>query len=208
MIESIQGCKIHDMELITKAYISVLEQKHEHTHEHSEEVGVSATLLARECSELSEEDIICISFAGRLHDIGKIGVEERTLNNPSRTLTGAQIQELEAHTFKGVQILRKCGIPFPELVILGVFSHHERWDGKRGDMTGYPLGISGESISIAGRIIAVADTHNAMRSQRSYNRPLGHEEAIAALRGLAGSHLDSRLVEIFIEKVIPKIPKT
>jgi putative nucleotidyltransferase with HDIG domain len=209
LIETIQGCNVRDMELITKAFISVLEQKHEYTHEHSEEVGLSARLLAQQLSELSEEDRLCIFYAGKLHDIGKIGVEERTLNNPSKTLTGAQIQELEAHTFKGVQILRKCGVPFPELVIEGVFFHHECFDGKKGDLMGYPLGISGENIPIAGRIVAVADSYNAMIStQRAYSRPLSRDEAIATLRGLAGNHLDPRLVEIFIEKVIPEISKS
>ena len=195
------------MLIVAYAYISVMEQKHEYSHEHLEGVQMLAALLAKFLPELSAEDRENISLAALLHDIGKIAVEKSTLSNTSKQLTGTQIKELEAHTFKGVQILRKCRTPFPEMVIEGVFSHHERWDGVTGDLQGYPLGISGKRIPLAGRIIAVADTYHAMTSQREYQRKLSRVEAVAALQALAGNKLDPRLVKIFITKVIPTLDR-
>lgn len=192
------------MRIVARTLISVLERKHPYTHGHSERVSKYAELIARELPELTPERVDYIAIGALVHDIGKVVVERNTLNNPSPQLSEDQVVELENHPHDGVQIIRKCGIAFPEDVIDCIHGHHESWDGAHdSDLRGYPLGQQGEAIPLAGRIVAVADTYDAMTTPRAYQKILSQVEAIAVLQSLAGKKLDPRLVDIFITKVIP-----
>lgn len=196
------------MRVVARTLVSVLERKHPYTHGHSERVSKYAELIARELTELTPEQVEHIAIGALVHDAGKVVVERHTLNNPSPHLDDDQVVELENHPHDGVQIIRKCGVPFPQEAIDCIHAHHESWDGAHdGDLRGYPLGRQGEAIPLAGRIVAVADTYDAMTTPRSYQKTLSQVEAIAALQSIAGKKLDPRIVSIFITKVVPSLDR-
>lgn len=198
---------LHDMGIVAGLVVSVVERKHPYTSGHLERVRDLAERIARELG-LPEERVKYIALGALIHDVGKITVERLTLDSPSRHLTDDQVVELEDHPHEGVQIIRKCGVSFPDDVIDAIHSHHESWDGEHnGDLRGYPLGRSGEKIPLAGRIVAIADTYDAMTTPRTYQKTLSQVEAIAALQALAGKKLDPKLVEIFIMKVLPNLDR-
>ncbi len=132
--------------------------------------------------------------AGLLHDIGKIGIPEELLNKPGR-LTEEEYKEICKHPEIGYRILESSG-NMKEISDC-VLSHHERWDGG-----GYPRGIKGEEISIEARIIAIADTFDAMTSERSYRKGLPKEVAIEELIRCKGTQFDPELVDVFIDEVL------
>ncbi|MFA6042795.1 MAG: HD domain-containing phosphohydrolase [Patescibacteria group bacterium] len=191
--------------------VAALERMHPYTKGHSQRISVIAYKLAlaanRELElKLSKEDIEFIRIGALLHDIGKITVGETTLDNPNRFLTTDQIRDLEDHPYEGEQILRKSGVEFPRIIYDCVFSHHESWDGNHaGNMQGYPRGLAGKEIPIAGRIVAIADTFDAMTSQRTYQKKLTPKDAVTQLRKLAGERLDPKLVCVFIAHVFPNL---
>lgn len=192
---------------VARVLLSALERKHPYTKGHSERVSMYAVKLA-ECLEpkWSTEDIEYLLLGGWLHDIGKLCVEESTLDNPGRKLTTEQVKELEDHPVDGWEIIRKSGVDVPDIIRDAIFFHHESYDGEHGgDLRGYPMGIHGEKIPLVGRIIAIADTFDALTSKRAYQAVVSFEEAAKKLRELAGIRLDPKLVEIFVEKVIPSL---
>ncbi len=135
-----------------------------------------------------------ISTAGILHDIGKIGISESILNKPGK-LTDAEYTEMCTHPEVGYRILKS----FENMKELAdyAYAHHEKWDG-----TGYPRKLKGTEIPIEARILAIADTYDAMTSSRSYREGLPKEVAIAELIRCKGTQFDPELVDIFIEKVL------
>ena len=141
---------------------------------HSETVGRYAEMMARELG-LSEQRATRVQLAGRLHDIGKVGVPDSILGKPAK-LTEEEFAIIERHPELGAQILEH-----PSLAdVRGwVRAHHERPDGR-----GYPLGLSGEGIAIEARILAVADSYEAMTSDRAYSPSIGHSAAGAELEAL------------------------
>lgn len=155
-------------------------------------------------SKLCEKTAICLGMpkvmqsklktAGLLHDIGKIGVSEDVLNKPGK-LTNEEFEEIQKHPEIGFRILEASGNM--QEISECVLSHHERWDGN-----GYPRGLKGEEISIEARIIAIADTYDAMTSQRSYRQGLSKEIAIAELIKCKDAQFEASLVDIFINEVL------
>jgi diguanylate cyclase (GGDEF)-like protein len=155
---------------------------------HSETVGRYAEMMARELG-LSEQRAARVQLAGRLHDIGKVGVPDSILGKPAK-LTEEEFAIIERHPELGAQILEH-----PSLAdVRGwVRAHHERPDGR-----GYPLGLSGEEIAIEARILAVADSYEAMTSDRAYSPSIGHSAAGAELERCAGTQFDPRVVNAFL----------
>lgn len=135
-----------------------------------------------------------LKTAGLLHDIGKIGIPEELLNKPGR-LTEEEYKEICKHPEIGYRILQSSG-NMKEISDC-ILSHHERWDGK-----GYPRGISGEEISVEARIIAIADTYDAMTSERSYRVGLPKEVAIEELLRCKGTQFEPSLVDVFVGQVL------
>jgi HD-GYP domain-containing protein (c-di-GMP phosphodiesterase class II) len=125
-----------------------------------------------------------------LHDLGKIGIREDVLNKVGK-LTDDEYKHIQTHPDIGADIIGKMEA-YRHLIPL-VKHHHERFDGK-----GYPSGLAGEAIPIEARIIAVADTFDAMTSERPYREPRTHGEALRIMREVAGSQLDPRLVGVFL----------
>jgi HD-GYP domain-containing protein (c-di-GMP phosphodiesterase class II) len=128
-------------------------------------------------------------WASILHDVGKIGIPESVLNKPGK-LTDQEFLWIKTHPEKGHKIL----LPIKPLVdsMDGILYHHERFDGK-----GYPAGLNGHAIPLQARIIAVADTFDAITSDRPYRPGKRPEEALAIMNEVAGTQLDRQLVSVF-----------
>jgi diguanylate cyclase (GGDEF)-like protein/PAS domain S-box-containing protein len=168
-------------------------------HEHSQETEAHAQRLWKTCQKIGErlqlpqnslEDLHLFS---RLHDLGKVGVDDRILNKPGK-LTPEEWQIMKRHPAVGYRIAMSA----PELTGIAeyILCHHERWDG-----TGYPVGKAGNEIPLLSRILSVADAYDAMTTDRVYRDSRSSEEAIQELLACAGSQFDPHIVGIFIEIV-------
>ncbi|RPJ76325.1 MAG: diguanylate cyclase, partial [Acidobacteria bacterium] len=139
---------------------------------------------------MPEDEILGLQTATLLHDIGNLAVPEHIFSKPG-PLTFEEFQKVKTHPLVGAEILKD--VPFPYPVGSLIAAHHEHWDGK-----GYPQGLKGEQIPLGARILAVVDSYAAMTSHRPHRPARPYHEALATLRQTAGSILDPRLVEIFI----------
>ncbi|MDR3602442.1 MAG: HD domain-containing protein [Desulfosporosinus sp.] len=175
-----------------EALVQALEAKDTYTSGHSSRVGKLAVTMG-EAMAMSEEKIVFLKYAAVLHDVGKIGVSETILNKEEKLLD-SEWEAIRSHPVIGQTIIK--GIKFLFDIGLVVRHHHERYDGK-----GYPDGIPGEEIPLESRIIAIADTYDAITSDRSYRQGSTHDEAIQELQRVAGSQLDPELVELFCKVV-------
>jgi response regulator RpfG family c-di-GMP phosphodiesterase len=162
-----------------------------YTAGHSERVARYAVALARWLG-LPEDQIEIVRHSALMHDIGKIGCV-MNLNKPGK-LTQDEYEIFKRHPVYGREILDP--IKFLGPVIPGVYLHHERWDGR-----GYPLGLAGNDIPLIARIISVADTYDAMTSDRAYRRALPHEVTINELMRCTGSQFDPDIAGIFTEHI-------
>jgi putative two-component system response regulator len=135
--------------------------------------------------------------ASPLHDIGKVSIPDKILLKPGK-LSEEEFEVIKTHTTNGAQTLLEVKEKYPEnkFIELGrkiALSHHEKWDG-----TGYPFGLKGEEIPLEGRIMAIVDVYDALRSRRVYKAAYSHETSIAIIMEGSGSHFDPTLVEIFM----------
>ncbi len=166
-----------------------LEAKDSYTHGHSENVTRLSEATAREMG-CDEEFIDILTQAGILHDIGKIGISGVILNKPGK-LSEAEYMIIQSHAQMGKRILEN--ISFLSAVVPIVYHHHERYDG-----TGYPEGLSSDAIPLGARIMQVADTYDAMTSNRPYRIGLTHELAVEEILRCRGSQLDPECVDAFL----------
>lgn len=173
-----------------KSISFALDAKDQYTHGHSLRVTLYSLVLAKEMN-LSDSTLEEIETAGLLHDIGKVGIPQSILCKPGK-LTEEEFEIMKTHPEQGEKIVKK--IKKLSIISDWLKTHHERWDGK-----GYPLGLSGEDIPISARIIALADTYDAMTSTRSYRNALSHEEAIAEIARCSGTQFDPKFAELFIQ---------
>jgi len=178
------------------ALAASIDAKDHYTHGHSEKVMEYSVAIAEEL-ELGEEQITAIKFAGLLHDIGKIGVDDSILKKPG-SLTDTEREEIEMHPVYGTRIVEK--VEFLRKIGTLTYHHHERFDG-----TGYPDGLKGEQIPIGARILSVADTFDAMTSSRSYRKALPYETAIQEIKRCSGSQFDPKIVKAFLTVVGRKL---
>lgn len=167
-----------------------LEAKNMETEEHTERVESYALEIGKrygfKSSQMDELMIIA-----RLHDIGKIAIEEDILLKPG-PLTTNEFEVMKTHAEKGFRIINASS----EIINVAkcVLTHHEKWDGS-----GYPLGIAGEEIPLMARIIAIADAYDVMTHDRVYRKAMNKEEAIKELKRCAGTQFDPELVELFLK---------
>ena len=166
--------------------VDAAEKKHALFHGHSVRVAELARLIATQM-RLSPDTIEEVRLAGRMHDIGNIGVRDDVLMKPA-TLTPEELAHLQEHVRTGAEALRHLG--FIEHVVRFVADHHEHWDGS-----GYPEGRVGSAISMGGRIVAAAEILDALMSRRSYRDAMSRDAAIEVLRHLSGSVLDPHVYE-------------
>jgi HD-GYP domain-containing protein (c-di-GMP phosphodiesterase class II) len=174
------------------ALSQAIDAKDGFTRGHADRVSRIAGAIAREMG-LSERHIEEIELAGLLHDIGKIGVEDRILMKPVR-LDPDEQELMRRHPIYGASILRPS-VSLRPLVPL-VLHHHENFDGS-----GYPEGLKGEEIPLGSRIIIVADAYEAMTSDRIYRKAIGHERALDQLNRYKGIQFDPMVVRA-LEKLV------
>ncbi|MCR5785627.1 MAG: HD domain-containing protein [Eubacterium sp.] len=175
---------------MTHAFAKTIDMKDKYTNGHSERVAQYTKMIA-EKMDFSESEVQSIYNIALLHDIGKISIPGSILNKPE-ALNDDEYVIMKSHAAKGYEALKDVTIQ-PDLAI-GAGYHHERVDGK-----GYPNGLKGEEIPLIARIIAVADTFDAMYSTRPYRKKMELSEVIDRIRSAAGSQLDENIVKIFIE---------
>ncbi|MEZ4391963.1 MAG: response regulator [Polyangiales bacterium] len=162
-----------------------------YTSGHSDRVATYSRLLAQKLG-LPPDQVEIVRQAALMHDIGKIGC---VLNlNKAGKLSAEDYEIFKRHPGYGREILEP--IKFLHPILPGVHAHHERWDGK-----GYPVGIAGDEIPLIARIISVADTYDAMTSDRSYRRALPHEVAINEVEKCSGSQFDPDCANPFLEVI-------
>lgn len=166
-----------------------IDAKDRYTCGHSQRVALLSSQLARELG-MSDSVVNRVHIAGLVHDVGKIGVPERVLCKPGR-LTDEEFDWIRKHPTIGHKILRD--IPQLKDVLPGVLHHHERWDGR-----GYPEGLAGEAIPMFARLIALADSFDAMSSNRTYRSALSRGEVLSEIRRCAGTQFDPRLTPAFV----------
>lgn len=174
-----------------RALATAVEIKDPYTAGHARRVTAYSMAIAELTGGI---DLLRFPLAGDLHDVGKIGVPDAVLNKPGR-LTPEEAALVAEHPVAGARILEPL-IDDP-MVIGGVRWHHERWDGR-----GYPDGLVGERIPLTARVLAVADTLDAMTSARAYRKAVPWEDAVAEIRRCTGAQFDPSVVAAF-ETALP-----
>jgi len=179
---------------IAETLINAMEAKDVYLRGHSQRVAELGASMAQELG-LGEDQVEAVRLAGRLHDVGKIGIRESILNKPG-PLTPEEFAHVKDHVRIGMDILaplRDLGVALDY-----VHDHHEHWDGS-----GYPRGLKGEAISVGGRILAAADAFDALTSKRAYREPMAPEEVIGYLSGDGvGTLLDPAVFEVLSAVVL------
>jgi len=171
------------------ALVNLAEAKDPHTKKHSVKVVNYAALIAK-CMHLSAREIEIVKLAGMLHDIGKIAIREEVLSK-NGSLNGKEYEEVKKHSEIGVEIIKP--LKFLSHILTSIKHHHENYDG-----TGYPDGLKGKSIPLVSRILAVADTYDALTSKRAYREAYTVKKAIEIMRAESDKRFDPKILEIFI----------
>ncbi|PWK13748.1 bifunctional diguanylate cyclase/phosphohydrolase [Tumebacillus permanentifrigoris] len=190
-LEEIQSYVTTGSDLL-ELYILSLKDKDTYTVQHSEDVADYVRLLA-EALQLPESTQRELQVAGLFHDIGKVLIPDPILKKPGR-LTDQEYVSMKNHVTISHEILADHYTS--ETMEQGVLYHHERFDGR-----GYPLGLSGDAIPLAGRILAIADSFSAMTLDRSYRKSKTIEEALTEIRRCAGAQFDPLLAELFCDTI-------
>lgn len=193
MNESVKLMQYHDL---IAAIVTAMETRDPYTECHSMRVADMTQQLCS-CLLLSDAESMVIHIAAHLHDIGKIGIDDKILRKAG-SLDDREWNSIKSHAVMGYTILHKVET-FSEISEI-VLHHHERWDGG-----GYPSGIRGKAIPFGSRIIAVADSIDAMMSRRSYRDGLTAEQCRAEIENNAGKMYDPeivRIVLIYWEKIV------
>ena len=191
IIEKEEEQKIFINEMI-EAFAKTIDMKDNYTNGHSFRVAKYTAMLAEELG-YKEEDIEKYHNIALLHDIGKIGVEDKVLKKEGK-LEDDEFMQIKSHASRGYEVLKDISI-MPELAI-GAGAHHERPDGK-----GYPNGLKGDEIPRVAQIIAVADCFDAMYSDRPYRKRMNFEKAVSIIKGAAGTQLTADVVDAFLRLV-------
>jgi len=166
------------------------EYKDEDTGAHVQRMSHYSSAIARKLG-LDDEFIENILWAAPMHDVGKIGIPDRVLLKPGK-LDSDEWVIMRQHTTIGAEILKDADADFIKLAAEIALTHHEKWDGS-----GYPNGIKGSDIPLAGRIVALADVFDALTTERPYKEPFPLEKALAIIKEGEGSHFDPQIAEAF-----------
>jgi putative nucleotidyltransferase with HDIG domain len=179
------------------ALVGSLRAHDRHTRGHSERVRVYSDLIAAEL-RLPPSAVDRLRWAALLHDIGKIRVPAKTLNKPAK-LSNREWETIRQHPVAGAE-LASALLPWLGEWGRAIAEHHERFDG-----TGYPFGLSGRDISLAGRIVAVADSFEVMTASRVYKRAMTRSTALEEVVRFSGSQFDPEVVRAFLAVSAPKL---
>lgn len=183
MVDSLPIHKLVD------SIISVLDARDPYTYEHSERVAFLSELIAKKM-KLDQKMVELIHIAAHLHDIGKVGIPDYVLNKKG-ALTDSEFALMKSHPRIGYNIINN--IDLLKETSLCILYHHERWDGE-----GYPCRLEGKEIPLGARIIAIADSFDAMTTQRSYRNQMTIEEACCEIKRVRGTQLSPDVVDSFL----------
>lgn len=186
LLEDVEKAHLASIEAVAR----MLEAKDPYIHGHSQRVANYAVMAARELG-FSPKDVAILRLGAQIHDVGKIAISD-TLLNKSGELTPEEWEEIKRHPVIGYEILNSTRLLTDQHLAL-VRSHHERLDGS-----GYPDGLAGNEIEPLVRILAVADTFDAMSGPRAYRQPLRRDVMVEQLSRAAGKTLDEDAANIFI----------
>ncbi|MGE5813589.1 MAG: HD-GYP domain-containing protein, partial [Acidobacteriota bacterium] len=172
------------------------------TQEYSRLLATELARLPRYRDYLTRERIDLIAELSPLHDIGKVGVPDAILNKPG-ALSEDEASEMRKHPDVGHQTIERAerlaggalgsDDPLVQLAKDIIYTHHERWDGR-----GYPRGLKGDEIPVAGRIVALVDVYDALSHSRTYRNSLSHREVVATIMAGRGTHFDPDVVDAFV----------
>lgn len=193
-------------QLMVRSLLSLTEMRDADTGRHSRRIQQYSRLLAQQLSAhpefrdyLTSERIELFASLAPLHDIGKVGVPDQLLNKPGE-LTAEEFKEMKKHPSYGLDVIttaqRDVGAHEDAVLSMAkdiVYTHHEWWDGM-----GYPRGLKGKAIPIAGRLVAVVDVYDAITARRLYRAPLPHEQAVELIVAGKGTHFDPAVVDAFV----------
>ena len=166
-----------------RSLVAAVDARDPYTKGHTARVAHYSTAIARELG-LPDERIAEIEIGAILHDIGKIGIADELLGKPV-PLEGKEVEQMENHVKKGAKIVYDAD--FLKFAIPAILYHHERPDGK-----GYPVGLKSEDLPLEAMIVAVADTFDAMTTNRPYSRALDREDAVREIEKNAGTQFGYR----------------
>jgi putative two-component system response regulator len=166
------------------------EYRDDDTHQHAQRIGHTTQLLAAGMG-LRSHTVQRITSAAPLHDIGKIAIPDAILLKPGK-LTAEEFEIVKSHTLIGARILAGSQSLLLRTAEEIALSHHEHWDGN-----GYPGGLAGSVIPLAGRLVAVADVFDALAHRRPYKHPWPVQQAVAEISSQSGRHFDPAIVEVF-----------
>jgi HD-GYP domain-containing protein (c-di-GMP phosphodiesterase class II) len=192
-IEDIRAREATNKELFMgsiRMLANAIDEKDPYTRGHSERVAFYSMVMSKHLG-MTQEEVENVHLAGIIHDVGKIGIEDKILRKPA-ALTEEEYEIMKQHPTKGAHILE--AVPLLKAMAGPGLMHHENVDGS-----GYPMGLKGEEIPLLGRIVSVADAFDAMTTDRPYSKAMTFEDALKRLRFLAGKKFDATCVEA-IEK--------
>ena len=173
-----------------RALAAAIDAKDPYTRGHSERVARYAVSIAR-AMELPAEEVRKVRLSALLHDVGKIGIDDRILRKPT-ALTDEEFEVMKQHPSKGAAIM--SAIPQLSDVVPGMKHHHEKWEGG-----GYPDGLKGEEIPLLARIVSVADTFDAMTTTRPYQKAMEITYVVNRIQSLAGTRFDKRVTDVLLK---------
>ncbi len=199
--------KLISQRLMVQSLLSLTEVRDMETGRHSRRTQEYARILAEQLARdpqfheyLTPDRIALLSSLAPLHDIGKVGVPDRLLNKRG-ALTEEETVEMRRHPAHGRDVIvhaeRDVGTSDDVILAMAkeiVYTHHEKWDG-----TGYPEGLRGAAIPIAGRLMALVDVYDAVTTRRAYREPMSHDDAVAFIVSGRGTHFDPSVVDAFVE---------
>lgn len=180
-----------------KAFAAAIDIKDKYTQGHSERVGKYSEVIAREMG-WSEEAVEGIKIAGYLHDVGKLVVERDIINAPYR-IDAKMSSELNRHPAAGFEILKPINHPYADIPLMAKY-HHERLDGR-----GYPDGLVDEQIPIGAKIVCLADSFDAMTTDRPYRKRRSIEDVIEDFRRNTGKQFDAKVVAAFCRALLKEV---
>lgn len=177
-----------------QALYAALQVRDDYTAQHSNRTTALARALGI-CCGLSAEQLEILQVAATLHDVGKIGVPDAVLLKPG-PLTSDEWELMKQHAAIGAQIVSLMDRERMDEVALAVRHHHEGYDGK-----GYPDGLAGDRIPVLARVIALADSYDAMATRRPYKQPREHHEIMEIMQGSASAHYDPWMLGKFTQMI-------
>ena len=180
-----------------RAFAAAIDIKDKYTQGHSERVGRYSEIIAREMG-WSEEEVEGIQIAGYLHDVGKLIVDRNIINAPYN-IDAKLSSELNRHPSAGYEILAPIKHPYADIPLMAKY-HHERVDGR-----GYPEGLTDEQIPLGAKIVALADSFDAMTTDRPYRRRRSFEDVVRDLRESSGKQFDGKVVAAFAKAILKEV---